>query len=97
MEDNENIKIAGRLVGKGLEDWADVCVCLDESGGAFFLGYTPRDLMNATYIFQHIVSNIGIKSGHINNKNAVDFGKRLRLLILEETGYDPSILIEQIE
>jgi hypothetical protein len=53
------------------------------------LTYVPRDLRNATLIFQHVASNIGIKAGRIDEKRAVEYGQRLRQLVIDMTGYDP--------
>jgi hypothetical protein len=36
-----------------------------------------------------VASNIGIKAGHIDEKKAVEYGQRLRQLVIDMTGYDP--------
>jgi len=51
--------------------------------------------MNATYLFQHVASNIGIKNGIITEANVEAFGTRLRQLIIDMTGYDPHAILEQ--
>ena len=67
----------------------DIMLTADADQWAYDLTYFPRDLMNATLIFQHVASNIGIKAGRIDEKKAVDFGQRLRQLVIDMTGYDP--------
>lgn len=80
-----------RHISDGIEQWADVCLDSEASGLAYWLNYTPKDLMNATYIFQHVMSNIGIKAGIINEEKAVELGQMLRKLIIAGTGIDPQI------
>ena len=77
----------------GINQWADVMLMADADQWAVNLNYYPRDIVNATMIFQHICSNVGIKSGHINEERAVNFGKRLRELVIEMTGYDPADVV----
>jgi hypothetical protein len=53
--------------------------------------------MNAIYIFQHVASNIGIKAGHIDEQKAVEYGERLRQLVIDMTGYDPHGILSDLE
>lgn len=76
-------------IREGINQWADIMLTADADRWAYNLRYFPRDLMNATLIFQHVASNIGIHAGCIDEKNAVEFGQRLRQLIIDMTGYDP--------
>ena len=46
----------------GINQWADIMLTADADQWAYDLTYFPRDLMNATLIFQHVASNIGIKA-----------------------------------
>ena len=78
-----------RHIREGINQWADIMLTADADHWAYDLKYFPRDLMNATLIFQHVASNIGIKAGHINDEKAVEFGQRLRQLVIDMTGYDP--------
>lgn len=81
-EINKNIR-------EGVNHWADIMLMAEADEWAVKLNYFPRDIMNATYIFQHILSNVGIKAGKIDEKKAVEFGERLRQLVMDMTGYDP--------
>ena len=73
----------------GINQWADIMLTAEDDQWAYDLMYFPRDLMNAVLIYQHVASNIGIKAGRIDEEKAVEFGQRLRQLVIDMTGYDP--------
>ena len=56
---------------------------------AHLMEFDEDDLLNITYLFQAIASNIGIKAGLINMERAEEFGNRLRQLVIDMTGIDP--------
>lgn len=78
-----------KYIREGINFWADTMLTADADQWAYDLRYSQRDLMNATLIYQHVASNIGIHAGRINEKKAVEFGLRLRQLVIDMTGYDP--------
>ena len=86
-------------VNEGLREMmntlADMMIMSEADQWAYLLSYFPRDIMNAVYIFQHVVSNVGIKSGRINEKTAVEYGHRLSQFVNEMTGYTPADWIEK--
>ena len=88
-ERKAQIAEVNKHIRDGINQWADIMLTADADQWAYDLTYFPRDLMNATLIFQHVASNIGIKAGHIDAKKAVEFGLRLRQLVIDMTGYDP--------
>ena len=61
---------------------------------AYMMTYQPDDLFSALYLFNHVASNIGIKAGIITDKNAEMFGRRLRELTADMTGYDTCELVD---
>lgn len=89
MEHEKEIKEINQHIRDGINQWADIMLEADAGEWAHRLSYFPRDLMNATLIFQHVASNIGIKAGHIDEQKAAEYGERLRRLIVDMTGYDP--------
>lgn len=89
MSKEEQIKEINNAISDGIAQWSNIMLESEANNWAFLLNYTPIDLMNASYIFQHVASNIGIKSGRINELNVVEFGNRFRKLIIDMTGYDP--------
>ena len=92
-KDNDERKAQIAEVNKhirdGINQWADIMLTADADQWAYHLRYFPRDLMNATLIFQHVASSIGIHAGRIDEEKATEFGQRLRQLVIDMTGYDP--------
>jgi hypothetical protein len=80
----------------GVNQWANTMLMADADQWAIHLNYFPRDIMNACLIFQHICSNVGIKTGRIDEVKAEEYGKRLRQLVIDMTGYDPHNIAKQI-
>lgn len=81
----------------GVNQWADTMLLADADKWAYHLNYFPRDIANACLIFQHICSNVGIKAGRIDEEKAVEYGKRLRQLVIDMTGYDPAEIVSETE
>ena len=77
----------------GVNQWADTMLMADADQWAVYLNYYPRDIANACMIFQHICSNVGIKAGRIDAQKAEEYGKRLRQLVIDMTGYDPADIV----
>jgi hypothetical protein len=77
----------------GLNQWADVMLESEAKQWAYKLNYFPRDIVNACLIFQHICSNVGIKKGLIDEQKAEVYGKRFRQLVIDMTGYDPAVIV----
>lgn len=88
MKEKEIAEI-NECIREGVNQWADVMLTADADEWAVHLRYYPRDIMNATLIFQHVCSNVGIKAGLIDESRAVEYGQRLRQLVMDMTGYDP--------
>ena len=88
-ERKAQIAEVNKHIRDGINQWADIMLTADADQWAYNLTYFPRDLMNAVLIFQHVASNIGIKAGRIDEKRAVEYGQRLRQLVIDMTGYDP--------
>lgn len=99
-EDNETKKQIAEInhhIRDGINQWADTMLMAEADEWAYELNYFPRDIVNACYIFQHVCSNVGIKNGHIDEDRAVEFGKQLRQLVIDMTGYDPVCLVKKIK
>ena len=88
-ERKAQIAEVNKHIREGINQWADIMLTADADQWAYDLTYFPRDLMNAVLIYQHVASNIGIKAGRIDEKRAVEYGQRLRQLVIDMTGYDP--------
>lgn len=88
-EQKKQIEEINLHIREALRQWSDVCLTADADQWAVHLRYFPTDLMNATLIFQHVASSIGIHAGRIDERTAQEYGHRLRQLIQDMTGYDP--------
>lgn len=81
-----------KQIRDGIKTYADICLLADADQWAVNLNYFPSDIMNATLIFQHICSNVGIKKGLIDKERAEFLGSKLRKLVIDMTGYDPAAI-----
>jgi hypothetical protein len=97
INEQDALKEINTAIRDGINQWADVMLESEAKQWAYRLDYFPRDLMNAIYIFQHVASNIGIKAGHIDEQKAVEYGERLRQLVIDMTGYDPHGILSDLE
>lgn len=74
-----------------LREWADIMLNIEAHGKAHLLHYKEKDLVNAMYIFEHVISNIAIHNGSITPKTidkATEMGKELREYVKKYTGLD---------
>lgn len=87
--EKEQIKEINQHIKDGIEQWARICLMADADNWSVDLDYDKDDMMNVLLLFNHVCSNIGIKSGRIREREAVEFGCRIRQLAIEMTGIDP--------
>lgn len=74
-----------------LKEWADIMLDIEAHQKAHLLHYNEQDLVNAMYIFEHVLSNIAIHNGSITPKNvdkAAEMGSDLREYVKKYTGID---------
>jgi TPP-dependent 2-oxoacid decarboxylase len=88
----EHIAEINKHIREGIKAYADVCLLADADEWAYDLNYFPSDIFNATLIFQHICSNVGIKKGLIDEERAEFLGSKLRKLVFDMTGFDPAAI-----
>ena len=96
ISEQQALKEINTAIRDGMNQWADVMLESEARQWAYKLNYFPRDLVNAIYIFQHVASNIGIKAGVIDTQNVEELGNRLRQLVIDMTGYDPNVIVEDL-
>lgn len=89
---NEKEMQSFREVNREMRDMmsnlADIMLTADADQWGHRLDYFPCDLMSATFIFMHTLSNIGIKNGTLDEQKSEEAGHRLRDLAKFMTGYD---------
>lgn len=74
-----------------LKEWADIMLDIEAHQKAHLLHYSEQDLVNAMYIFEHVLLNIAIHNGSITPQNvnkATEMGKDLREYVKKYTGLD---------
>ena len=74
-----------------LKEWADIMLDIEAHQKAHLLHYSEKDLVNAMYIFEHVLSNVAIHNGSITPKNvdkATEMGMDLREYVKKYTGLD---------
>ena len=95
--EKEQIKEINQHIKEGIDQWARICLMADADNWAYYLNYDKDDMMNVILLFNHVCSNIGIKSGIIREKEAVEFGERIRQLAIEMTGVDPHHAFDEVK
>ena len=74
-----------------LRTWADIMLDIEAHQKAHLLHYSEQDLVNAMYIFEHVLSNVAIHNGSITPKNvdkATEMGIDRREYVKKYTGLD---------
>lgn len=68
MEANQvQIEEINQHISDALEQWARTMIMADLANWSCRLIYSDKDIKNASYIFQHVMLNVAIKSGFIDN------------------------------
>lgn len=76
-------------ISSALDDWANIMLDIEANQKAFLLHYTEKDLLNAIYIFEHIITNVGIYNNTIKDgEMAFLMGKELREYVKKFTSID---------
>lgn len=88
MNEKEYIKEVNQHISDALEQWSTTMLVADADEWAYYLNYSDQDALNAIFIFNHVLSNIGIKNGVLNDKNVIEKSKKLREFIKEYCGLD---------
>lgn len=92
-KDKNQIAEINRHISDGINQWADIALLADADQWAYYLNYSTKDIVNATMIFNHVCSNVGIKAGRIDEAKATEYGQRLRQIVQDMTGYDPADIV----
>lgn len=96
MDTKEQIKEINQHISDALEQWANIMLTADADRWAFHLNYNERDALNALTIANHVLQNIAIKSGHINEANVFQKGVYFRRAIKDFSGLDTLELVKKV-
>lgn len=78
-------------ISDALREWTNLMLDIEAHKKAHLLHYNEKDLVNAMYIFEHVLSNIAIHNGSITPQNidkATEMGNDLREYVQRYTGID---------
>lgn len=81
-----------------LKEWTDIMLEIEARNKAYMLHYNEQDLVNAMYIFEHVLSNIAIHNGSITPETidkATQMGEDLREYVKKYTGLDTHEIAKQ--
>lgn len=88
MNEKEQIKEINQHISDALEQWSTTMLIADADEWAYHLNYSEQDAMNAIFILNHVLSNIGIKNGVLNDKNVIEKTNKLREFVKDFCGLD---------
>jgi hypothetical protein len=92
----EKIKEINSHISDALKQWAYIMVTADADEWAYMLDYSEKDALNALTIFNHVLANIGIKNGTLNEDNAVNRAQNLCNLVKDLIGIDSIELTNRV-
>lgn len=92
----EEIKEINRHISDALEQWSAIMVTAEADEWSYLLEYSKQDALNALMIFDHVLTNIGIKNGTINEKNVVKIGRKMKSLVKDMIGIDSIELANRV-
>ena len=81
-----------------LKEWADIMLEIEARDKAYMLHYNEQDLVNAMYVFEHVLSNVAIHNGSITPETidkATQMGEDLREYVKKYTGLDTHEIAKQ--
>lgn len=88
METKEQIKEINQHISDALEQWSSIMVQADADNWAYHLNYSEQDALRAIFIFNHVLMNIGIKNGVLDENNVIERSEQLRQFIKDFCGLD---------
>lgn len=92
----EEIKEINSHISDALEQWSYIMVTADADEWSYWLDYSEKDALNALTIFNHVLANIGIKNGALNEENVLNSTKKLRHLVQDMIGIDSIELTNRV-
>ena len=96
MEEKEQIKEVNQHISDALQQWADIMLLADADNWSYLLDYSEKDALNALSIFNHVLSNIGIKNGTLNEETVLNSTKKLRHLVQDMIRIDSIELANRV-
>ena len=92
----EKIKEINNHISEALEQLAAIMVTAEADEWSYLLDYSEKDALNALTIFNHVLSNIGIKNGTLNEENVLNSAQKLCHLVKDLIGIDSIELTNRV-
>lgn len=92
----EEIKEINSHISDALEQWADIMVTADADEWSYWLDYSEKDAFNALTIFNHVLSNIGLKNGTLSEENVLNSAQKMCHLVKGLIGIDSIELTNRV-
>lgn len=96
FDEIEHIQEINNHISDALEQWANITTMADADEWAYYLNYTDVDVLNVTHLFIHVLTNVGIKNGSLQEDNATEKVEKLRECIKTTFGIDTIELTKKI-
>lgn len=88
MKNDIAIKEINKHISDALEQWSTTMLVADADEWSERLEYSNNDALNVIFMFNHVLMNIGIKNGTLNEENAVRKSLQLRDFVKDYCGLD---------
>lgn len=92
----EELREINNHISEALEQWSAIMVTADADEWSYWLDYSEKDAFNALTIFNHVLSNIGIKNGTLNEETVLNSMKKFRHLVQDMIGIDSIALTNRV-
>lgn len=84
----EELRGINKHICDALKQWANICIMSDAENWSIEYEFTEDDVMNTVFIFNSVISNVGIKKGLITEENAFKFGFGIHEFVSKYSGID---------
>lgn len=92
----DSIREVQAHISAALSDWSYIMNDIDANEKTHLLHYSEKDLFNILYMFEHVMINVGIHNGVINEDNATAMGSELREYVKKCTNIDTIELANKV-
>lgn len=93
----EELREINKHISDALKQWANICIMSDAENWSLEYEFTEDDVMNTVFIFNSVISNVGIKKGLITEENAFKFGFGIHEFVSKYAGIDTHKFTKELE
>lgn len=93
----ELLRDFNKHISDALKQWANICIMSDAENWSYEYEFTEDDVMNAVFIFNSVISNVGIKKRLLTEENAFKFGVGIHEFVSQYAGVDTRKFAKELE